>query len=127
MSDTVGGYRVSAEAIKATFNEEFGDDYQVFVTNLWSDHTPWPFNQLPKSYNFLVKLGSLWKMTYYISAPRVVHQSNFAATSTFIARRTVRTETFEIFLKLKFSDGCSCLSTQIKTPFNFQFNLLLKA
>jgi 1,2-diacylglycerol 3-beta-galactosyltransferase len=59
---------------------------QVFVTDLWSEHTPWPFNQLPKSYNFLVKHGALWKMTYYGSAPRVIHQSNFAATSTFIAR-----------------------------------------
>ncbi|PPS11591.1 hypothetical protein GOBAR_AA09050 [Gossypium barbadense] len=70
MSDTGGGHRASAEAIKAAFMEEFGDDYQVFVTDLWSDHTPWPFNQLPKSYNFLVKHGSLWRMTYYGTAPR---------------------------------------------------------
>ncbi|XVE53506.1 hypothetical protein DITRI_Ditri03aG0008700 [Diplodiscus trichospermus] len=90
MSDTGGGHRASAEAIKAAFKEEFGDDYQVFVTDLWSDHTPWPFNQLPKSYNFLVKHGSLWKMTYYGTAPRVVHQSNFAATSTFIAREVAK-------------------------------------
>ncbi|XP_058067800.1 monogalactosyldiacylglycerol synthase, chloroplastic isoform X2 [Magnolia sinica] len=86
MSDTGGGHRASAEAIKAAFNQEFGDDYQVFVTDLWSDHTPWPFNQLPRSYNFLVKHGPLWKMTYYGTAPRLVHQPHFAATSTFIAR-----------------------------------------
>ncbi|XP_059460533.1 probable monogalactosyldiacylglycerol synthase, chloroplastic [Corylus avellana] len=90
MSDTGGGHRASAEAIKAAFHEEFGDDYQVFVTDLWTDHTPWPFNQLPRSYNFLVKHGTLWKMTYYASAPRVVHQSNFAATSTFIAREVAK-------------------------------------
>jgi hypothetical protein len=59
---------------------------QVFITDLWSEHTPWPFNQLPRSYNFLVKHEALWKMTYYGTAPRVIHQSNFAATSTFIAR-----------------------------------------
>lgn len=29
MSDTGGGHRASAEAIKAAFNQEFGDDYQV--------------------------------------------------------------------------------------------------
>ncbi|KAG6532695.1 hypothetical protein ZIOFF_006545 [Zingiber officinale] len=86
MSDTGGGHRASAEAIKAAFNEEFGDEYQVFVTDLWTEHTPWPFNQLPRSYNFLVKHGALWKMTYYSSAPRLVHQPHFAATSTFIAR-----------------------------------------
>ncbi|KAF5936357.1 hypothetical protein HYC85_027486 [Camellia sinensis] len=90
MSDTGGGHRASAEAIKAAFNEEYGDEYQVFVTDLWTDHTPWPFNQLPRSYNFLVKHGTLWKMTYYASAPRVVHQSNFAATSTFIAREVAK-------------------------------------
>lgn len=90
MSDTGGGHRASAEAIKAAFNEQFGDEYQVFVTDLWTDHTPWPFNQLPRSYNFLVKHGTLWKMTYYASAPRVVHQSNFAATSTFIAREVAK-------------------------------------
>ncbi|KFK32604.1 hypothetical protein AALP_AA6G265700 [Arabis alpina] len=86
MSDTGGGHRASAEAIKAAFNLEFGDEYQVSITDLWTDHTPWPFNQLPRSYNFLVKHGALWRMTYYGTAPRVIHQSNFAATSTFIAR-----------------------------------------
>uniref|UniRef100_A0A0E0QRK5 monogalactosyldiacylglycerol synthase n=2 Tax=Oryza TaxID=4527 RepID=A0A0E0QRK5_ORYRU len=70
MSDTGGGHRASAEAIKAAFIQEFGDDYQVFVTDLWTDHTPWPFNQLPRSYSFLVKHGPLWKMTYYGTAPR---------------------------------------------------------
>lgn len=29
MSDTGGGHRASAEAIKATFELEYGDDYQV--------------------------------------------------------------------------------------------------
>ncbi|KAK6116972.1 hypothetical protein DH2020_049347 [Rehmannia glutinosa] len=90
MSDTGGGHRASAEAIKAAFNEAFGDCYQVFVTDLWTDHTPWPFNQLPKSYKFLVKHGTLWRMTYYASAPRVIHQSNFAATSTFIAHAVAK-------------------------------------
>eukprot|EP00250_Pteridium_aquilinum_P012958 c21046_g2_i1 orf=1-588(-) len=50
MSDTGGGHRASAEAIKAAFGLEYGDKYQVSVTDLWTDHTPWPFNQLPKSY-----------------------------------------------------------------------------
>ncbi|KAK8545760.1 hypothetical protein V6N13_067025 [Hibiscus sabdariffa] len=37
-----------------------------------------------------------------------------------LKRRTVQTETFEIFLNLKFSDGCGCLNTQIQIPFNFE-------
>ncbi|RHN39728.1 putative monogalactosyldiacylglycerol synthase [Medicago truncatula] len=71
MSDTGGGHRASAEAIKAAFYQEYGDDYQVFITDLWSEHTPWPFNQIPKSYSFLVKHGPLWRMTYYGTAPRL--------------------------------------------------------
>ncbi|KAK1367719.1 Monogalactosyldiacylglycerol synthase [Heracleum sosnowskyi] len=86
MSDTGGGHRASAEAIKAAFNQEFGDKYQVFVTDLWTDHTPRPFNQLPRSYNFLVKHGPLWRVTYYGSAPKVIHQPYFAITSAFVAR-----------------------------------------
>ncbi|VFQ79267.1 unnamed protein product [Cuscuta campestris] len=90
MSDTGGGHRASAEAIKAAFSQEFGEKYQVIVCDLWTEHTPWPFNQLPKSYSFLVKHSSLWKMTYYGSAPRLIHQSNFAATSAFIAREAAK-------------------------------------
>ncbi|XVE50846.1 hypothetical protein DITRI_Ditri01bG0196700 [Diplodiscus trichospermus] len=42
-------------------------------------------------------------------------------TQPFILkRRTVSKETFEMFLKLKFSDGCGCLSTHVKIPFDFQ-------
>ncbi|CAN1341799.1 hypothetical protein LINPERPRIM_LOCUS39289 [Linum perenne] len=87
MSDTGGGHRASAEAIKAAFNDQFGDEYQVFIIDLWSEHTPWPFNQLPRSYNFLVKHKTLWKMTYYGTAPQIIHQSNFRASAVFIARQ----------------------------------------
>jgi hypothetical protein len=34
MSDTGGGHRASAEAIKATFELEYGDKYQVFLSSL---------------------------------------------------------------------------------------------
>ncbi|KAL4342466.1 hypothetical protein GQ457_08G007730 [Hibiscus cannabinus] len=41
-----------------------------------------------------------------------------------LKRRTVQTETFEIFLNLKFSDGCGCLNTQIQIPFNFELSTM---
>lgn len=90
MSDTGGGHRASAEAIKTTFELEYGEEYQVSITDLWTEHTPWPFNQLPKSYSFLVKHGSLWKAAFHASAPRFVHQPHFAFTSVFIARKVMR-------------------------------------
>ncbi|CAI5976661.1 unnamed protein product [Closterium sp. NIES-65] len=86
MSDTGGGHRASAEALKSTFEMEFGDKYDVNVVDLWTDHTPWPFNQLPKSYNFLVRHETLWKMTYYATKPKFVHQPQMAATFAFVAR-----------------------------------------
>lgn len=90
MTDTGGGHRASAEAIKSTFELEYGNEYEVTVTDLWTDHTPWPFNQLPKSYSFLVKHNTLWKATFHGTAPRFVHQPHFAFTSVFIARKVMR-------------------------------------
>ncbi|XP_002522742.2 NAD-dependent protein deacetylase SRT1 isoform X2 [Ricinus communis] len=37
-----------------------------------------------------------------------------------LKRRTVTTESFEIFLKLNLRDGCGCLCTQINIPFGFK-------
>ena len=79
MSDTGGGHRASAEALKAAFHIEFGaraaratprrsrlhspvltpplsllcraagDAFDVSVVDLWSHHSPYPTNKLPKS------------------------------------------------------------------------------
>jgi len=79
MSDTGGGHRASAEALKSAFHIKFGawlhyraglrrpvcpgqgadsgmrgvrttgDKFNVSVVDLWSNHAPWPVNQLPKS------------------------------------------------------------------------------
>ena len=86
MSDTGGGHRASAEAIKATFEQEYGSEYVVSVVDLWKEHTPWPFNQMPRSYSFLVKHETLWKVAFYVTKPRFVHQAQMAATSSFVAR-----------------------------------------
>lgn len=53
MSDTGGGHRASAQALEAGFIEQFGDRFQVEIVDLWMDHTPFPLNQIPKSYSFL--------------------------------------------------------------------------
>ena len=38
MSDTGGGHRASAEAIKAAFYQEFGDDYQVCFVSFFNPY-----------------------------------------------------------------------------------------
>ncbi|CAH8279798.1 unnamed protein product [Arabidopsis lyrata] len=35
-------------------------------------------------------------------------------------RRTARNETFDIFFKVNYSDGCDCVSTQLSLPFEFK-------
>jgi 1,2-diacylglycerol 3-beta-galactosyltransferase len=54
MSDTGGGHRASAESLEAAFAERGGPGLQVSVVDLWQGYTPWPLNELPKSYKFLV-------------------------------------------------------------------------
>jgi len=53
MSNTGGGHRASAEALKAGFAQCFGDRFRVDIIDLLIDYLPKPLNQLPKSYSFL--------------------------------------------------------------------------
>ena len=73
MSDTGGGHRASAEALRAGFAELYGNKYQVDVVDLWTAHTPWPFNELPKSYSFMVKYPFIWRANFTLTQPRIVH------------------------------------------------------
>ncbi|XP_022753038.1 NAD-dependent protein deacetylase SRT1-like isoform X2 [Durio zibethinus] len=83
-----------------------------------------------KFVNWTIRMASIHGLTAplpFIKSVQVSFSDNqsykeaILNTQPFLLkRRTVRTETFEIFLNLKFSDGCGCLSTQIKIPFNFQ-------
>ncbi|MGB5050656.1 MAG: hypothetical protein WBO46_17045, partial [Caldilineaceae bacterium] len=68
MSDTGGGHRASAEALAAGFGERFGERFDVHVIDLWSHYTPWPVNQVPKSYRTLVTDALwLWKLAWRAS------------------------------------------------------------
>ncbi len=54
MSNTGGGHRASANAVRTAFDELYGGKFHVRVLDLWMEHAPWPLNELPKSYQFLV-------------------------------------------------------------------------
>lgn len=73
MSDTGGGHRASAEALKGGFKQLFGDKHRIDVVDLWTHHTVWPFNQLPKSYSFMVKYPFIWRTNFNLTQPRMVH------------------------------------------------------
>jgi 1,2-diacylglycerol 3-beta-galactosyltransferase len=73
MSDTGGGHRASAEALKAGFQHLYGDKYAIDIVDLWSHHTPWPYNEFPKSYSFMVKYPFIWRTNFNMTQPRLVH------------------------------------------------------
>jgi len=55
--------------------------------DVWSHWTPYPFNELPKTYSFMVKNPSIWRMGYYVQQPRVVHYPTSAVTSLMVHRK----------------------------------------
>lgn len=74
ISDTGGGHRASAMALKGAIEHMYGPSkYEITIVDIWSKHTPWPHNQFPKSYNTMVKYPILWRLTYGITAPKIVH------------------------------------------------------
>jgi len=65
MSDTGGGHRASAQALQAGFAQQFGQRFQVEIIDLWMKHTPFPLNQIPKSYSFLAtRTPWAWKFIW---------------------------------------------------------------
>lgn len=96
MSDTGGGHRASAEAIKGGFDELYGvGKYHVDVLDIWTHHTPWPFNQLPKSYSFMVKYPIIWRTNFNMTQPRVVHVPLTVATAAVAGRQI--SEAYDIY------------------------------
>ncbi|TVU27862.1 hypothetical protein EJB05_19363 [Eragrostis curvula] len=87
MSDTGGGHRASAEAIKDAFRIEFGDEYRVFVKDLCKDHAGWPLNNMESSYKFMVKHVQLWKVAFHTTSPRWVHCFYLAALASVYAKK----------------------------------------
>ncbi|DBB01119.1 hypothetical protein WJX77_006919 [Trebouxia sp. C0004] len=88
MSDTGGGHRASAEAIRSGFQILYGNQYHLDIVDIWSQHTPWPMNQIPKTYSFLVKNGFLWRFGYYTQQPRFMHVP-FLKMTAITARRHI--------------------------------------
>ncbi|KAH0450275.1 hypothetical protein IEQ34_020967 [Dendrobium chrysotoxum] len=86
MSDTGGGHRASAEAIREAFHLEFGDDYRVFVKDLCKEHAGWPLNNMERSYKFLLRHSQLWKVAFHSTSPRWVHSLYLEGLAAFYAK-----------------------------------------
>ncbi|XP_051213114.2 probable monogalactosyldiacylglycerol synthase 2, chloroplastic isoform X2 [Lolium perenne] len=89
MSDTGGGHRASAEALRDAFRLEYGDAYQVFVRDLGKEYGGWPLNDMERSYKFMIRHVRLWKVAFHGTAPRWVHGMYLAALAYFYANEVV--------------------------------------
>ncbi|PIN04631.1 Monogalactosyldiacylglycerol synthase [Handroanthus impetiginosus] len=86
MSDTGGGHRASAEAIRDAFQLEYGDEYRIFVKDVWKEYTGWPLNDMEGQYKFMVKHVQLWKVAFHGTSPKWIHSLYLAAFATFYAK-----------------------------------------
>ncbi|KAK9697877.1 hypothetical protein RND81_08G066500 [Saponaria officinalis] len=86
MSDTGGGHRASAEAIKDAFKLEFGDEYNIIIKDVWKEYTGWPLNDMERQYKFMVKHVQLWKVAFHSMQPKWIHSMYLAAIAAFYAK-----------------------------------------
>ncbi|KAK9141769.1 hypothetical protein Syun_011169 [Stephania yunnanensis] len=84
--DTGGGHRASAEAIRDAFKLEFGDEYRIFVKDVWKEYTGWPLNDMERQYKFMLKHGQLWKVAFHSTSPRWIHSTYLSAIAAFYAK-----------------------------------------
>ena len=54
--------------------------------DIWSHHTPWPFNRLPHTYGWLVRHPFVWRFGYNVQQPRLVHISSQSMAAVFSAQ-----------------------------------------
>lgn len=90
MSKTGGGHYASASALETVFRRRYPDQFHVDVVDLWMDHTPWPLNQVPKTYRYMVDgVPWLWELIYRTGENPLVSRSLLEAAWGW-TRRPVR-------------------------------------
>ena len=87
MSDTGGGHRASAQALRDGFETLYGNKYDIKVVDLWTSSSPWPLCNMPKSYFFLVKNPWLWRLSFRSSEPKILHEAMFTGYTAIVGRR----------------------------------------
>ena len=67
LSDTGGGHKASAKAIKGALDILYPGRFTCEIEDMWTDHGKWPFNQMVSGYQWLArhKVGNwMWKVMY---------------------------------------------------------------
>ncbi|CEM14063.1 unnamed protein product [Vitrella brassicaformis CCMP3155] len=64
MSDTGGGHKASALALKDALWENYNDNVDVRIVDIWTDYGVFPFNTFVPSYRFMSTYPITWKLFY---------------------------------------------------------------
>lgn len=63
-SDTGGGHRASAQALRAALEELYPAAVHVDIVDFWVELAAGPFVNFPKQYTFMAKRPWMWKFSY---------------------------------------------------------------
>jgi 1,2-diacylglycerol 3-beta-galactosyltransferase len=64
ISDTGGGHRASAQALKAAFEELYPGAIDARIVDFWTEIAGRPFHKFPEGYSFLAKNPPLWRCAW---------------------------------------------------------------
>lgn len=112
MSDTGGGHRAAAEAIRDALTARHGDAVQIEMVDVFRQYSPFPLKYAPELYPWWIKNGKLmWRMGYRISDRRSqTHLINTSLTATI--RRGLR----RLLLTEPMADAIVCVHPLLSTP-----------
>lgn len=66
-SDTGGGHRASAEALRSALLHLYPELVHIDIVDFWVDFASGPFSDFPQQYTFLAKHPWLWKLTFEVT------------------------------------------------------------
>lgn len=85
MSDTGGGHRASAQAIKEAIEYLHPDRYDIIIEDIWKNHMPWPLNGIPDGYGWMTGPGlPLWQALWRVSNFPRLQRYGFAAIAPLV-------------------------------------------
>lgn len=64
ISDTGGGHRASAQALKAAFEELYPGAVEARIVDFWTETVGRPFDKLPEQYAIMAKYPQLWRCAW---------------------------------------------------------------
>ena len=68
MSDTGGGHRASANALRDALDVLYPSQFAVDIVDIYTDYGPFPYNQYVAGYKIMAEYSFLWDWFYHFGA-----------------------------------------------------------